>query len=473
MADAPPESKWLLPWLVAVAFFMEQLDTTILNTAVPSIATALKVAPLGMKSVLSSYTLSLAVFIPVSGWFADRYGTRRVFGSAIALFSLGSLLCGLSTDIRELVACRVLQGMGGAMMVPVGRLILVRSFAKSELIRAMSFVSIPALIGPMLGPLAGGLIVGLLHWRAIFFVNVPIGAVGMWLVHRYLPDHRAERSDPLDFVGLVLFGAGIALLSYVLEIFGEHELSGLEIGGLLALSLLLLAAYGHHATISKHPLLRLGLLRIRTFRIAVVGAFVTRLGAGGMPFLLPLLYQVGLGYTPIQSGLLILPQSLSALLLKLSIPHILSRFGFHAVLLLNTIVLGGLIMLFVTVQPGVPVVVIVAEAVCFGFFTSLQYTSMNTLTYADVIEDESSMASAIASTAQQMSVSFGIAAASLVTTIFVPSRQTANPAELTSGIHHAFIALGVLTIVSAVIFAQLKRNDGANVSMHKVMPAPG
>src|SRR5579872_5104683 len=209
-------SKRLLPWLVAVAFFMESLDTTILNTAVPAISEALKVTPLSMKSVLASYTLSLAVFIPISGWMADRFGTRRVFASAIGLFTLGSFLCGISSNIHVLVACRVLQGGGGAMMVPVGRLTIVRTFAKSELVRAMSFVAIPGLIGPMLGPIAGGLIVGYFHWRVIFFVNLPIGLLGLYLVWRHLPDYRAEHSHPLDTIGLILFGCGIALLSYVL-----------------------------------------------------------------------------------------------------------------------------------------------------------------------------------------------------------------------------------------------------------------
>src|SRR6202171_4280503 len=254
LVDAPlnpllpsASSKQLLPWLVAVAFFMESLDTTILNTAVPAISEALKVTPLSMKSVLASYTLSLAVFIPISGWRADRFGTRRGFASAIGLFTLGSFLCGISSNIHFLVACRVLQGCGGAMMVPVGRLTLVRTFAKSELIRAMSFVAIPALIGPMLGPIAGGLIVGYLHWRFIFFVNLPIGIAGLVMVYLHLPDYREPNTKPLDIVGLILYGSGIALLSYVLDIFGDHTLGPGEILGLLALSVALIVGYGLHA----------------------------------------------------------------------------------------------------------------------------------------------------------------------------------------------------------------------------------
>src|SRR6202140_1145296 len=265
-------SKRLLPWLVAVAFFMESLDTTILNTAVPTISEALKVAPLSMKAVLASYTLSLAVFIPISGWMADRFGTRRVFASAIGLFTLGSFLCGISSNIHILVACRILQGCGGAMMVPVGRLTLVQTFAKSELIRAMSFVAIPGLVGPMLGPIAGGLIVGYFHWRVIFFVNVPVGLIGLYMVYLHLPDYREEHTNPLDVTGLLLFGSGIGLLSYVLEVFGEHTLSRHEILGMLAVSALLLGSYGFRATRTKFPLLRLSLFSIRTFRASVSGS---------------------------------------------------------------------------------------------------------------------------------------------------------------------------------------------------------
>src|SRR3984885_11704784 len=340
-------SKRLLPWLVAIAFFMESLDTTILNTAVPAIAAALKVAPLSMKAVLSSYTLSLAVFIPISGWMADRFGTRRVFASAIGLFTLGSLLCGISSNIHLLVACRILQGCGGAMMVPVGRLTIVRTFAKYELIRAMSFVAIPGLVGPMLGPIAGGLIVGYLHWRVIFFVNLPIGLAGLILVYLHLPDYR-EKSNPLDVVGLILFGSGIALLSYVLEVFGEHTLSLGQILGLLAISVALLAGYGLHASKIAFPLLSLNLFRIRTFRSAVSGSFFTRLGLGGIPFILPLLYQVGMGFTPIQSGLLIMPQAIASMCMKAMMPSILRRVGYRGVLISNTLVLGVLLMGFAT-----------------------------------------------------------------------------------------------------------------------------
>ena len=464
----------IVPWLVAVAFFMESLDTTILNTAVPTLATALRVAPLSMRSVLSSYTLSLAVFIPASGWAADRFGTRRVFSSAIGIFTLGSLLCGLSTSIHLLVLFRVLQGVGGALMVPVGRLTMVRTFPRSQLVRAMAFVAIPALIGPMLGPVAGGAIVRFWSWRVIFFVNLPFGAVGLFLVHRYLPDYRAARAEPLDVVGLVLFGAGVALLSYVLEIFGDHSLGDVEMTGLLLLSAVLLLAYGKHSQGEPSPLLSLQLFNVRTLRIAVVGAFITRIAVAGMPFLLPLLYQVGFGYSALQSGLLILPQSLAAMTLRLYMPRLLRRFGYRRVLLSNTPMIGLLIASFALVGAHTPVWVIGLQAFAFGYFSSLQYTSIYTLTYADVSDEDTSKASALASTAQQMSVSFGVAAASLSAAVFIPERAHGSATGLVHGIHLAVLALGALTVASALLFRGLTRTDGDNVSQHRVPePEPG
>ena len=462
-------SKRLLPWLVAVAFFMESLDTTILNTAVPTISTALHVTPLSMKSVLASYTLSLAVFIPISGWMADRFGTRRVFASAIGLFTLGSFLCGISSNIHLLVACRILQGCGGAMMVPVGRLTLVRTFAKSELLRAMSFVAIPGLVGPMLGPVLGGLIVGYFHWRFIFFVNIPIGLLGLLMVYIHLPDYR-EGTHPLDIVGLILFGSGVALLSYVLEIFGEHTLGVGEILGLLAISFALLGGYLLHARLIAYPLLQLGLFRIRTFSAAVSGSFFTRLGIGGVPFLLPLMYQVGLGFTAIQSGLLIMPQALAAMSTKFLMAKVIARVGYRIVLISNTVILGLLLLLFATIGLHTPIWVIVIQAFCYGTFSSLQYTSMNTLTYADISEEQTSGASSIASTVQQMSISFGVASAGLATDFFVPHVHS-NPLEMIHGIHEALVVLGGFTILSTITFARLKSGDGSSVSQQKEVHA--
>lgn len=461
--------KRLLPWLVAVAFFMETLDTTILNTAIPSIAKSLDVVPLSMKAVLASYTLSLAIFIPVSGWVADRFGTRRVFASAIGIFILGSFLCGVSNNIHLLVACRILQGCGGAMMLPVGRITIARSFARSELVRTMSFVAIPGLIGPMIGPLAGGFIVNYFHWSMIFFINIPIGLVGLYFVYRFLPDYKIKESPPLDISGLLQFSSGIALLSYLLEVFGENTLTYGEIIGLLMITAMLLTGYGFHSTRIRRPLLRLKLFRIRTFRIAVLGSYFTRLGIGGVPFLFPLLYQVGLGFTPVQSGLLMIPQAVAAISLKFAIPSLLTRYGYRSVLILNTTMIGLIIMLFTNFTSETPIIEIIIAMFLFGFFTSLQYTSMNTLVFADIVDTETSNASTIASTMQQMSMSFGVAIASLITATFIPNRFESSSIELMHGIHEGFFVIGIMTIISSLIFLQLRDNDGDSVSQHKTI----
>jgi hypothetical protein len=291
---------------------------------------------------------------------------------------------------------------------------------------------------------------------------------GIYMVDRHLPDYR-EKTNPLDTVGLILFGSGIALLSYVLEVFGEHRLSAREILGLLAISLLLLAGYGLHAAKTAFPLLELSLFRIRTFRASVNGSFFTRLGIGGIPFIMPLLYQVGLGFTPIQSGLLMMPQAIAAISLKMTMPRILALFGYRVVLISNTVMLGLLIMVFATIGADTPLWLIVAQTFCFGFFSSLQYTSMNTLVYADISGKETSSASSIASTMQQLSISFGVAATSLVIALFIPDRFHVSAAEMIRGIHRGFFVLGGITVLSTAVFAELRSMDGETTSQHKVL----
>jgi MFS family permease len=354
----------------------------------------------------------------------------------------------------------------------VGRLTLVRTFAKADLLRAMSFVSIPALVAPMLGPVLGGLIVDYLHWRYIFFLNIPVGVAGLILVYIHLPDFREPKMHRLDVIGLILFGSGIALLSYVLEIFGEHRLSWQEILGLLALSLALLAGYWLHARTLKFPLLQMRLFAIRTFRASVSGSFFTRLGIGGVPFLLPLLYQVGLGYTPVQSGLLIMPQAVAAMSMKIAMPALLRRIGYRGVLISNTVIIGVLLAMFATIGVGTSVWMIVLLAFCYGACTSLQYTSMNTLTYADIPDEDASGASSIASTAQQLSISFGVAIAGLTTAVFVPAATGTHPATMVNGIHKAFLFLGALTVLSTLVFRTLRAGDGGDVS-HQRSVHPG
>lgn len=457
-----------LPWVVAVALFMQQLDATIVNTAVPSMAAALQVASLSLKSVLTSYTIAIGVFIPMSGWLADRFGTKRVFASAVAVFTVGSLACGLAWNLPSLVVSRVLQGIGAAFMMPVGRIALLRTFPKSEILRAMNFVIIPALLGPLLGPLMGGLIVHWVPWRWIFLINLPFGILGLILVKHFMPDHRGHENERFDTKGFVLFGSGIALLSWVLEIFGEHRMNAAWIGLLAVVSLVLIVSYLHHARRRSDPLMPLDLFNVRTFRVSVVGGFLTRLGISGMPFLLPLLYQLGMGFSPWQAGLLVMPQAFAAIGMKLLVQRILGRFGHRRVLVVNTMLIGLMIATFWFVGPGTPVWAIVLLSLTQGCVSALQFTAMNSLAYADTADEQASDASTIASTGQQLSISFGIAFASLVTVWFLGGVDRSNAGLLVPALHRAYLLLGGVTILSALTFLLLKPSDGGNVSGHVV-----
>ncbi|MEO5671599.1 MAG: DHA2 family efflux MFS transporter permease subunit [Ramlibacter sp.] len=466
-ARDPADAKRYLPWVVAIVLFMETLDTTIVNTAIPSMAASLQVEPLSLKAVVASYILSLAVCIPISGWMADRFGTRRVFFTAVSVFTAASLLCGLSLDPPMLVAARLLQGVGAAMMMPVGRITIIRTFSKAELLGAMNFVVIPALVGPLLGPTLGGLIVHVSSWRFIFLVNLPVGLIALAMIWRYLPDYRAETPRPLDVVGFVLFGSGVALLSWLLEIFGEHRLDATSASVLLLIALGLLAGYVVHASRTAYPLLRLQLFRVRTFRVSVAGGFITRIGMGGMPFLLPLLYQLGLGLPAWQSGLLMMPSAAAAITMKFATKPILGGLGYRRVLTINTVMIGVAIGTFSLVGPGTPTVAIVLLALCLGFFNSLQFTSMNTLAYADVEGPDTSMASTLASSMQQLSVSFGLATGSLVAGWYLAGLPQTDHLLVTSALHHAFLTLSVITLVSSLSFWRLKPDDGEALSRGK------
>lgn len=459
-----PNVKRYLPWVVATALFMEQLDSTIVNTAVPTMAASLHVTPLSLKAVVTSYILSLAVCIPISGWIADRFGTRRVFAVAVAIFTFSSVLCGISINAPMLVAARILQGIGAAMMMPVGRLTIIRTFPKSELLMAMNFVIIPALIGPLLGPTVGGIIVHWLSWREIFFVNVPVGLVALTLIQRHMPDYHGDASRPLDVIGLILFGSGTALLSWLLEIFGEHHLDATSASIMFVISVSLLLGYGWHASQTPFPLLRLALFRVRTFRVSVVGGFVTRLGIGGLPFMLPLLYQLGLGLPAWQSGLMMMPSAAAAMGMKFLSTRVLARFGYRQVLIVNTVMIGFTISMFSLVVPGTPIFMIVLLSLTMGFFNSLQFSSMNSMAFSDIDTADSSMASTIASSLQQMSMSFGLACGTLIAGWYLGDLPQTDRLAVTGALHHAFLTLGALTCLSSLSFWTLHATDGESVS---------
>jgi EmrB/QacA subfamily drug resistance transporter len=471
MASSESTTKRYLPWVVATALFMEQLDSTIVNTGIPAMAASLGVTPLSLKAVVSSYILALAVSIPASGWLAERYGSRRIFMLAVALFTVSSVLCGLAMNSTMLVAARVPQGIAAAMMMPVGRMAIVRTFSKSELLQAMNFVIIPALLGPLLGPTVGGLIVHWASWREIFFVNVPVGLAALWFAKNHMPNFRSEAPQPLDVRGLLLFASGAGLLSWLLEVFGEISLSRGMLAMLASVSLALLAAYGWHARRVPYPLLRLSFFAKRTFRVSVLGGFVTRLGVGGMPFLLPLLYQLGLGLPVWQSGLLMMPAAFAAMAMKALAAPMLKRFGYRRVLIFNTLLVACTIGSYALVGSGTPLFLIVALGLALGLFNSLQFSSMNSMAYADIEAADTAMASTIASTLQQMSMSFGLAFGSLITAYFLEGLPQSNRLAVTSSLHHAFIGLAVLTLMSSAAFWTLRPQDGESVSKGSAAPA--
>jgi len=454
-ASLDPRAKRTLLWLVAASFFMQMLDSTIVNTATPSIAVSMAVAPLALKTALTSYTLSLAVFIPVSAWLADRFGTRRVFWNAILIFTLGSLACGLAQNLWMLVLARVAQGFGGALMMPVGRLALVRAFDKSEFVNAISLASIPGLIGPAIGPLLGGFFSDYMTWRMIFLVNIPIGVAGLLLTRRHMPDYRGAPRVPFDLGGFLLFALGIGLLSAALDQVTDGAYAFAAVAGLVAAAGLV--AYVIRSRRIEAPVVDLRYLRIRSFRVAFDGGFATRLGVGGIYFLLTLLFQVGFGYSAVTAGLLQMPQALAMILMRFFAGAIIRHQGYRRVLITNTLLAGALIMLFATFSAATPTWLVCTQVFVYGFVMSLQYTAMNTLGFVDLAPAQASMGASMTSIVQNLSMSFGIAFASLLMAMFLNGTH-AGPAYI-AAFRATVLVLGAITVLSTWIFRRLPRTQ--------------
>lgn len=451
----------LLPFIVACALFIENMDSTVLATSLPAMAKEFGVAPVALKFALTAYLASLAVFIPVSGWVADRYGGRKTFVAAIGVFLIGSLACAAASSLPAMVAARFLQGLGGAMMVPVGRLVLLQNTPKSQLVQALSYLTIPALLGPVFGPPLGGFITTYFHWRWIFLINIPIALLGMALGWRFVPEHREVGVARLDWRGFLLCGIGLLAVLFGVSSLGRHLVSDATTAGALVGGLLLLVAFVMYARKAPRPLLDFSLLRYNSFRVGVIGGSCFRIGIGALPFLLPLLLQLGFGLSPFASGLTTFVSAVGAMFMKTAATRILHRYGFRRVLGVNALAAGASIALCALFTAQFPHALLMAILFLGGLLRSLQFTALNAITYAEVEGPDLSRATSFSSTVQQLAASLGIAFGSLVlelATYVIGDPLSTRPYGV------AFLAVGALAASSAWWAWRLSPNAGDELS---------
>jgi EmrB/QacA subfamily drug resistance transporter len=451
----------LLPLIVACALFMENLDATVLATALPAIAADFGANPIHLKLALTSYLLAIAVFIPASGWLADRFGARMIFRVAILTFTVGSILCGLSGSIPEIVFARVVQGIGGAMMVPVGRLVILKTVPKSQLVGSLAWLTVPALIGPVIGPPVGGFITTYFSWPWIFWINIPVGILGFVLATLFIPDLREETRVDFDVLGFVLSAFGLAFFmtgstSIGLDLLPLPLVLIFFLGGAS-----LLVAYALHSRHVAHPIIDLSLFRIPTFATSVAGALLFRIGVGATPFLLPLLLQVGFGMTPFESGMITFAAAIGAIAMKFTAPPLLRRFGFRSVLIANAVIAGAFVALPAVFTPATPIAVMTGLLLIGGFFRSLQFTSVNALAFADVPPNRMSRATTLTSVAQQLSLSVGISIGAI---ILETTARISGGGLSADSFWPAFTIVGILTALSVIPFALLARDAGDEMS---------
>ncbi|MBS0321181.1 MAG: DHA2 family efflux MFS transporter permease subunit [Proteobacteria bacterium] len=460
----------LIPLIVASALFMENMDSTVIATSLPAIAADIGQSPLALKLALTSYLVSLAVFIPVSGWVADRYGSRTVFASAIVVFVGGSLLCAVCSTLPAFVIARFIQGLGGALMVPVGRLVLMRAVPKSEYVAALNYLTIPALLGPVIGPALGGAITLYFHWRWIFAINVPIGALGLYLVLRHIPEFRSEDRPPFDSFGFALSGLGLAVLMLGLSSLGGHLMPTSVTLACVGAGALALVAYGWHARRTPHPAVDLRLFRLPTFFDGVLVGSLFRLGLGASPFLLPLLLQIGFGLDPLRSGLITCTTAVGAMFMKTLTIRILRRYGFRHVLTINGVLAAlsvGVACFFTITTPHLLIALVLLISGCLR---SLQFTALQAVSFAEIAPADVGQAASITSMAQRLSQSLGIAAGAYF--LQLSAWLHGHDGIVASDFWPAFAALTIIALIAPLLHLRLAHDAGADVSGHRATPRP-
>lgn len=459
MKPLDSKTKIILPWLIAITFFMQMLDTTIVNTALPAIALSLNASPLQMQSVTISYVLAAALLIPASGWFTERFGLRHVFLWAIILFAVGSLACALATSLSKLVIARIIQGMGGALLTPVGRLSILRTFPKEQLVQLLSFITLPALVGPLIGPTLGGILVDYMSWHWIFLINIPVSIFAIIGTIKYMPKlEPLESLHQFDWIGFFLFGGSMVFLTIGVQGIGELHLEQQYIFELFGVGIACLCFYLWHAKHSKHPLFVSGLFSTRNFSIGIIGNCVARLGMSGMPFMIPLFLQVGLDIPPLSAGLALIPMSIGAIIGKILTKPAIEKMGFRLAITLNTLTLGCLIASFALLaHPSSTLLIRNLLFVLFGMINSIQFTSMNTLTLIDLPEKHASSGNSLHSIVMQMGVSVGVAFAATVLGLFSGSPDTRGT-ELINAFIYTFWVLGAITFIASFIFLHIRKS---------------
>lgn len=453
-------TKKILPLILATAIFMQMLDSTILNTSLPSIAKDLNESPLNMQNAIISYVLTLALFMPVSGFLADKFGTKKVFIISLILFSLGSLLCSLAPNLTFLVIARVIQGVGGSLMTPVGKLALIKTFDKSELLKAMNFAIIPALIGPVLGPLIGGYMVDYLSWHWIFLINLPIGILGIVLSVKYMPNYFSKIID-FDFKGFLFFAAASLLLSISLEWMGNAK-NITPVLLVFLMGFIFIYLYYRHAKKEENPIFPLELFMVRTFRVGFLGNLATRLGISSIPLLIPLMIQIAYGQSAVVSGWIVAPMAITAMFGKSAVIKILNRFGYRKTLMFNTFLIGTLICLMAIPGINTSIYWFIPLILVLGFFNSIQFTSMNTISISDLRDSHTSSGNSLISVNQQIAIGFGIAFGLIILKLFEGDTQLIK-GNIHNAFRYTFLVMGILTILSGFVFRRLHFRDGDNM----------